>query len=128
MTVMRAFEVYVNNERLCLAGVNDQSVLTAIIDYVGKVGKKNDERLHLHVGGLVIPQEEHVRWRERELAVGDEIRVRILDSDKVDTPSERIPRDPNKDIQQQKRYVQAIAKKLGWKIQKARKLKRKDKS
>jgi hypothetical protein len=123
---MRAFEVYLNGERLCLAGANDESVLSTIIDYVGKVGNPdNEERLHLSVGGLLIPQEEHVRWQERDLAVGDEIRVRILDSDTVDMPSRRIPRDPKKEIRNEQRYVRKMAKKLGWRIQKARKLKRK---
>jgi len=84
---MRAFEIYVNGERLCLAGVSDASVLTAIMDYVGR----DKERLHLHVGGLLIPQEEHVRWQDRDLAVGDEIRIRIVESDKVDAPTKRYP-------------------------------------
>ena len=112
MALMRAFEICVNRKRLCLAGVSDASVLTAIIDYVGR----DKERLHLHVGGLLIPQEEHVRWQDRDLAVGDEIRIRIMESDKVDAPTKRFPRDPKRDIQAQKRYVRTMAKKFGWKI------------
>ena len=80
---MRAFEIYVNGKRLCLAGVTDASVLTTIIDYVGR----DTQRLHLHVCGLLIPQEEHVRWQERDLTVGDEVRIRIIESDKVDAPT-----------------------------------------
>jgi len=113
---MRAFEIYVNGKRACLAGVNDASVLTAIMDYAGR----DKERLHLHVGGLLIPQEEHVRWQDRDLAVGDEIRIRIVDSDKVDAPTKRYARDPKKDIRAQKRYVRTMAKKFGWKIQSVR--------
>lgn len=114
---MRAFEIYVNGESLCVAGVSDASVLTAIIDYVGR----DKERLHLHVGGLLIPQDEHVRWQDRDLAVGDDVRVKIIEVDRVDAPTKRSPRDPKKDVRAQKRYVRTMAKKFGWKIQTGRK-------
>ena len=110
---MRAFEIYVNGERVCLAGVTDRSVLTTIIDYSGR----DREPLHLHVGGLLIPQEEHVRWQDRDLDVGDEIRVRIVETDEVDPPAKRFRKDPKKDLQSKKHYVQTMAKKFGWKIQ-----------
>jgi len=114
---MRAFEIYVNGERLCCAGVSDASVLTAIIDYVGR----EKERLHLHVGGLLIPQDEHVRWQDRDLTVGDDVRVKIIEIDTVDAPTKRFPRDPKKDVRAQKQYVRTMAKKIGWKILTGRK-------
>ena len=113
---MRAFEVYVNGKRLCVAGVNNASVLTAIIDYVGR----DKECLHLHVGGLLIPQEEHVRWQDRNLALGDDIRIKVVEIETVDAPTKRYPRDPNKEVREQKRYVRTMAKKFGWKIQAGR--------
>src|ERR1700752_1615953 len=109
---MRAFEVYVNGERLCTAGVNDSTVLTAIIDYVGR----DKERLHLHVGGLLIPQEEHVRWQDMDLAVGDDVRIKVVEIETVDAPTKRYLRDPKKEVREQKRYVRTMAKKFGWKI------------
>jgi len=33
---MRAFEVYINGERACLAGIGDDGVLTAIVSWVSK--------------------------------------------------------------------------------------------
>jgi hypothetical protein len=110
---MRAFEIYVNGEPLCLAGVSDASILTAITHYVGR-GKG---RLYLSVGGLLVPQEEHVHWKDRDLAVGDEIRIRIIESEKVDAPTKRYAIDPKKGVLAQKRYVRKMAKKFGWKIQ-----------
>ena len=110
---MRAFEIYVNGERLCLAGVSSAGVVTAIIEYLGR----DEEHLHLHVGGLLIPEREHVTWRDRSLSVGDDVRIKILESDKVDAPTKRSPRNPKKEIQAQKRYVRMMAKKFGWKIQ-----------
>jgi hypothetical protein len=110
---MRAFEIYINGERLCLAGVSNASVFTAIIEYVGR----DEEDLHLHVGGSLIPEQEYVTWQDRSLSVGDDVRIRILESDKVDAPTERSPTNPEQDIQAQKRYLRMMAKKIGWKIQ-----------
>ena len=114
---MRAFEVYINGERLCVAGVNAASVLTLIIDYVGR----DKQRSHLRVGGLLIPDEEHVTWHDSNLAVGDDVRIKIVETETVDAPTKRHPRDPKKEVRAQKRYVRTMAKKLGWKIQTGRK-------
>jgi hypothetical protein len=110
---MRAFEIYINGERLCLAGVSNEGVFTAIIEYLGR----DEEDLRLHVGGLLIPEQEYATWQDRSLSVGDDVRIRILESDAVDAPTERSPTYPKQDIQAQKRYLRMTAKKVGWKIQ-----------
>jgi len=115
---MRAFEIYLNGERrLCLAGVGNEGVFTAIIEWQGG----DEEHIHLDVGGLPIPEEEYVTWQDRTLSVGDDVRIRIIDSDNVDTPIERFPTNAKRDIQAQKRYLRVMAKKFGWKIQTKRK-------
>jgi hypothetical protein len=109
---MRTFEVFLNRKRLCVAGIDADCVLTAIVDYVS--GKRG--RLHLGVGGLDTSAEEHVRWQERHLRVGDEIRIRIANRKQADSPVKRFRRDPSKELEAQKRYVREYAKKLGWGI------------
>jgi hypothetical protein len=108
---MRTFEVYLNKKRLCVAGIDADCVLTTIIDYVSI-----RRRLSLSVGGLNASVGEHVRWQNRALRLGDEIRVRIGERKSADTPSKRFPRDPKAELKSQKRYVRRLAKKLGWKI------------
>ena len=81
---MIAFEVLVNGEKLCTAGVGDKGVLTANI-----VGPKSPR---LRVGGL--HNEEHVLWISHrpmalELKVGDEVTVRIVETEVVDEPIQR---------------------------------------
>jgi hypothetical protein len=49
---MRAFEVSLNGKKLCLAGIGDDGVLTAIVDWV--TGRDRAD-LFLEVGGLVSP-------------------------------------------------------------------------
>jgi len=109
---MRTFEVFLNGKRLCVAGIDADCVLTAIVDYVS--GKRG--RLHLSVGGLDASAEEHVRWQDRHVRVGDEIRIRIANRKQADSPGKRFPRDPSKELESQKRYVREYAKKLGWEI------------
>ena len=110
---MRTFEVYLNKKRLCVAGIDADCVLTTIVNYVSINRKRS---LGLSVGGLDTSMGEHVRWQNRALRLGDEIRVRIVERKSADTPSKRLPRDPKAELKSQKRYVRKLAKKLGWKI------------
>jgi hypothetical protein len=110
---MRAFKVTLNGKKLCLAGVGDRGVLTAIVDWVAH---DRGERLSLQVGGLA--NEEHLQWMgPKRLRVGDEIRVKIVETASVDKPATKQPIDPAETLRAKKRYVRMIAKELGWKIQ-----------
>jgi hypothetical protein len=123
---MRAFVVYLNGRRLCTAGVGDQGVLTVNVTWVRREGprtlsKRSDsveEELGLEVGGLITSSDEHVRWRQRPIGVGDEVRIEVVESKSVDRPRHRERRDRTKELQQQKAYVQRMATRFGWKIQK----------
>ena len=54
---------------------------------------------------------EYATWQDRSLSVGDDVRIRILESDAVDAPTERSPTNPKQDIQAHKRYLRMMAKK-----------------
>ncbi len=110
---MRTFEVYLNKKRLCVAGIDAECVLATIINYVSI---KRRRRLGLSVGGLDTSTGKHVRWQNRVLRLGDEVRVRIVERKLADIPSKRSPRDPKAELKSQKRYVRKMAKKLGWRI------------
>ena len=81
-----------------------------------KIGSVKEE-LTLHVGGLISPAGEHVRWLDRELKVGDEVRIRVAEDGRVDRPRSRQRRDRAKELRSQKRYVREMARKFGWRIQ-----------
>ena len=109
---MRAFKVYLNGKRLCLAGIGDDGVLTTIVDWVSRKGVGD---LFLQVGGLISPKDEHVRWvTQKPLTVGDQLRVEIVEADAVDRPKKRYRTHPAEQLKSKKRYVRMMAKELGW--------------
>jgi hypothetical protein len=110
---MRAFRVYVNGKRLCVAGIGEHGVLTTTVTQA--VGHGRDE-LFLNVGGLISPTGEFVDWVYQELKTGDEIRIKIVASKLADEPVRRRQDDPKANLKRQKKYVRDAAKKLGWKI------------
>jgi hypothetical protein len=126
---MRIFHVYLNGKKVSTAGVGELGVLSAYVTWVrrkreGTRAKKPAlaaEELCLGVSGLVTGRdEEHVRWLERNLKVDDEVRIVIADGGSVDQPRSRERCDPVKELQAKKRYVRAMAKELGWKIQRGK--------
>ena len=81
---MRAFEISLNGQKLCVAGIGDDGVLSAIVNWVAKGGEGD---MFLEVCGLVGPVNQDVRWvRQKPLQLQDEIRVRIVEVDRVDEP------------------------------------------
>jgi len=108
---MRAFEVFLNGERLCLAGIAGNGVLSMVLNHVERNADRDE---FLEVGGLVGSTGEHVDWTNRRLSTGDEVVVRIIESDSVEEPKKRRPRNPEEEFEQQKQYVREMAKQLGW--------------
>lgn len=110
---MRAFEIYLNNRKLCSAGIGNDGVLSAIVNWVA--GKSGDS--HLYVGGLINPRNEHVSWVEHQpLAVGDEIKVKVVETGSVDDPKRKTPEETARSIEQQKDYARKLATRLGIKL------------
>ena len=122
---MPVFHVYLNGKKVSTAGVGDIGVLSAHVTWVRRTGEDTraktadgfEEELTLHVGGLISPKEEHVRWLDHDLEVGDEVRIKVVADDSVDRPRSRQRRDRAHELRSQKRYVREMAKRFGWKIQ-----------
>jgi hypothetical protein len=112
---VRAFEVHLNGERLCLAGIGNDGVLNTMVDCV-ETEESSRRELRLRVGGLISPLSEHVTWIKRDVSVGDEICVRIVQVDRVDEPIHRLRDDPSAQLKAKKNYVRRVAKELGWKV------------
>ena len=109
---MRAFEIHLNGEKICVAGLEEGTLLFSI-------GCSEDKRgeggIGLGMTGIRLTQET-VRWQQRPLRINDEIQIKIVETETVDEPEllQKAPRDERK---YEKRYVRRMAKEFGWTIQ-----------
>ncbi len=112
---MIILEVSHNGKLVTRAGREDLCVLNTIVDAVGVLGnisagtkdEKDDFYLHLRVGGLAATSDEdpgqHLEWvSTKELAVGDEITIRITDSTEADAALKEKPVDKEAIVDQQR--------------------------
>ena len=113
---MICFDVYLNGEKLCRAGMKELVVMTAHVDYVeSKFRDAENEKLTFSVGGLYDHPsggQAHPHWIERtKLNEGDEVTLRIVDSDAADVPvSESISTREWIEEQERKYYESKKAK------------------
>ena len=103
-----------NGKRLCVAGIDGDCVLNTIVDHIA--GRGGRRELHLRVGGLISATEEHVIWRSMRLKDGDEVTVKIVETDRVDRPIQKYKTDSREDEKNAKAYVLAVARKYGWRL------------
>lgn len=83
---MRGMEVHLNGNKLCTAGIGGDAVLNTI---VGIMARKHVYNMAVRIGGL--DNNEFLVWSNRELKVGDEIKIRIIESESIDSPEQRTP-------------------------------------
>jgi hypothetical protein len=88
---MIAFEIYLNREKLCVASVGNDGVLSAIVDCVSRSA---EDRLELAVGGLISAKQDHLKWI-----------TSVMKS------LSKLWR-----LESHKQYVMNAARKLGWEI------------
>lgn len=128
---MIGFNVYRNDERLCIAGVGAFGVLTACVTCVGHrpemlarraaegISGPEPAELTLEVGGLKGDDDApamHMRWIDATLRVGDEIKIQVVEASTVDAATTEDRDDPSKLLEGKKTYVRRVAEELGWEI------------
>jgi hypothetical protein len=123
---MIAFEVIVNGNKLCDAGIEGLGVLTAILSSTHRVPQPEAEmnqlyppdELILEVGGLQSARNEEpgqqMSWASKDLKVGDTIVINIKSLETVDPPEKRMPEDPHEVVKEGKRrYFEELKKEFG---------------
>ena len=117
---MLAFEVHLNGEKICTAGIGDPGVMTGIITWSLGDGKRRpkQEELELQVGGLASSSrtDQYLYWIKRSLQRGDAVSIRIIEARKVDRPKRRRAETAAHRRRQEERYVRQMAEQFGWKI------------
>jgi hypothetical protein len=92
---MRTFDVRLNGKQLCVAGIDGDGALNAMVDYTAGHG---GQRLSLTVGGLGADADKFLTWSVISLNVGDEITLKIVEADSADSPQSRTPREAKQDM------------------------------
>lgn len=118
---MIRFEVLVNKERLCVAGVHGMGVLSAVLFWIqrqslqraAELSLEDKDDLILEVAGLENfghSELEHLKWIRRSLNPGDEVTIRILNGADFDPPLIRQQDDPVRDLEEKRRYYEMLKK------------------
>jgi hypothetical protein len=80
---MLAFEVLVNGKTLCIAGAEMSDVMSTSMTWA----RRDPDRIRFNVGGIVAGKpNEHFLWKTPSIAIGDEIKIRLVDADTWDDP------------------------------------------
>jgi len=91
------FEVHSNGVRLCRAGLSDGGGVHVIASCLQRSGE--DSFVGFSVTGLDSRTGEHVHWvSPRALSVGDELVIRVVESDHADDPIVSPRLDPKMDL------------------------------
>ena len=108
---MTVFDVFVNDRKICRAGVGALGVLSATVTWVRLTGtaqgtahrlKEPSEQTGLAVGGL--SNGIHRRWPSRDLTIGDRVTIAVASARTFDRPTREEPPDPKLREQQERRY------------------------
>jgi hypothetical protein len=84
---MVALEVFVNGDRVCLAGVGEKGILSAIIDWADS--PHGESETSLSVSGLDSSTGEHLHWNVPSVGMATEVLARFVDASVVDSPAKR---------------------------------------
>ena len=85
---MIALELYVNDRKVSTAAV-EHGVMSAIVNWVQLRKDAGQWNAGISLAGLDDETAEHLKWFQQDLAVGDEVRIRLVETDAIDAPVER---------------------------------------
>jgi len=101
---MICFEVIINGEKICTTGTGEEGVITAIFSYVKQAAEENtsdeSDEPRLHVGGY--KNGVHLEWTDGILEIGDEVTIRVIETNEFDAPVREYRDDPEQ-LERQKR-------------------------
>ncbi len=83
------FEILKNGERVCIAGINGDALLSRGLTYVKHSGQEHTH--DLQISGLEMfegsqHRQHRARWPSTKVTTGDEITIRILPGGDYDEP------------------------------------------
>ena len=123
---MIAFEIAIDGQRVCTAGIGDQGILSVIANWIRRPSRDPetgrplaggfDEELTLDAGGLMHDPDGaavHVRWLRRSLEVGQQITLTVVEAAEADPPETRERQDPSSDERRKRQYYERLKQEFG---------------
>lgn len=89
MSGMNALEVCVNGKRVYAAGSPPTGWLSGSVNWTPRLGRPG--LLGVILSGRDLEVKEHLLWPITRLNPGDEVTIRVVDTDVIDPPSRRVP-------------------------------------
>lgn len=115
---MPSFQISINGKNICTAsvgksGVTDLVLLERNSDEQSETEKAPGERIvHLIVSGYRrkdhSDENEHLDWVDQYLATGDELLIRILETEVVDVPVNIYSDDPEEQKRQRRQFYEQL--------------------
>jgi hypothetical protein len=123
---MIAFEISIDGQKRCTAGVADLGVASVIATRVRRVWRdpttgqpvpdRFEDELTLDVGGLEHDADGaavHLRWLQQPLKPGQEITLTIVETSEADPPSSRSREDPAWAERRKREYYERLKREYG---------------
>ncbi|WP_285059804.1 hypothetical protein [Pedobacter ginsengisoli] len=82
-----SFEIYINDRLVTTAGITSEFGVVSVITTWVNSSVDNYKDLKINVGGLDSTDESYLTWHNQQLAIGDEVTIKITDSDNISTPT-----------------------------------------
>jgi len=114
---MIAFEVRLDGEKVCMAGVGETGVLSAIVSWVRRGAHPAEqetgswvETLSCEVGGLMHQDgaDYHVKWLSQSLGVGQQVTITVVEAPEVDRAPAAVREDPERTRRARRRYFETL--------------------
>jgi hypothetical protein len=83
---MLAFEIYLNNQKVCTAGGDGLDTLTSTVGFFKKQAQGQPVTM-LTTAGVRLDPARIATWVQRQLQVGDRIEIRLVETTKADEPT-----------------------------------------
>jgi len=123
---MIGFEIRIDDQKVCTAGIGDLGALSVIATWVRRAPPnapsdeeqidRFEEELTLDVAGLqrdVDGANVNLTWLERSLRVGQRLTVTIVDAAHIDEPTSRRREDPAWAEQRKREYYERLKREYG---------------
>jgi hypothetical protein len=121
-----AFEISIDGQKKCTAGVSDLGVTSVIASWVRRVSRdpasgqpipgRFEEELTLDVGGLTHDPDGaavHVSWLRQPLKPGHQITLAVVETEEADPPRSRDRVDPTRDARRKRDYHERLKREYG---------------